>query len=407
MIATIRDKISKIKKAAGLEIILLPDQKYSVNFVELVLEKKVIRIGKKQQLKETSLESLKQFLEKDTAVYINLSGRGILHKKLTEFSDDQNSLIQSVLPNAKAQDFYIQQIVSDKTNLVSVVRKETVDPLIKTINEMGFHAIGFSLGGTSIGSVLSLLSLGNASSFSWAGHSIECNPEGEITSYKIREDKDEKKYLQLDSEKLEEEYLIAYAGAFNILLNLAPVVPFIDTIQHQKEEFNQKLFFTKAGWAVLGFFMTVLLINFVLYSSYSSQNNELAQKESKYSSMFSEIEKLEKEVKEKEKFLSEAGWLQSSSMTYYADRIAATVPGSVKLTELSINPMDERKSKEEKKELFKTGIIHIKGECTRPTELNEWLDKIKSIDRISKARLVHYSFDDKENKGNFSIEIES
>jgi hypothetical protein len=123
--------------------------------------------------------------------------------------------------------------------------------------------------------------------------------------------------------------------------------------------------------------------------------------------MFNEMEKLSKEVKEKEAFLSGAGWLQSSSACYYADRIAATVPPSVKLTELSINPLDEKKSKEEKKQLFSTGSILIKGDCSRPTELNEWLDQIKLIDKINKARLVNYFYDNKENKGSFSIEIET
>jgi hypothetical protein len=57
--------------------------------------------------------------------------------------------------------------------------------------------------------------------------------------------------------------------------------------------------------------------------------------------------------------------------------------------------------------LFQNGIILLKGDCTRPTELNEWLDKIKSIDKISKAKLVQYVYDNKENKGSFSIEIET
>jgi hypothetical protein len=243
--------------------------------------------------------------------------------------------------------------------------------------------------------------------FEFSGHTVVFDHSGVIVDYHFQLTEERKNVVQVDTEKVDEDFLVAYAAAFSLLIQDNQVDPFIERVQEGKVEFINKLLFTKLSWTVLGVLLLALMINVILFTSFSSENNELIQKETKYSSMFSEMETLSKEVKEKENFLWEAGWLQSSQATYFADRIAATVPASVRLTELSINPLDERKSKEIKKELFNTNIIFIKGNCTRPTELNEWLDKIKLIDKITKARLVNYFYDNKENIGSFSLEIET
>ena len=257
-------------------------------------------------------------------------------------------------------------------------------------------------------SVISLISGAKEKTLlTWSEHSLELDVMENVTDYKSQSNSLEKSFFQIDSEKIEDNYLVSYAAAFSLLIDSDPVTPFIQRVKGNKEEFLNKQLLKKMSWAVLGFFFTILMVNFLFFFRFSSKNNELTQKEGKYSSLFSEMESLGKQVKEKETFLSEAGWLQSSSMTYYADRIASTIPASVRLTEFSINPIDERKSKETKKELFTTGIIILRGDCSRPTELNEWLDKIKSTDKISKARLINYSYDNKDNKGSFSIEIET
>jgi hypothetical protein len=409
MIAKVKEKITRIKKAAGVEITLLPNNRYRLSLVVLSVDKKAIVIEKKEQIESGNIEVLKTVLDKDISLYLVLNGRGILHKKISESGSDTNNLIQSVLPNAKPQDFYIQKIISEKSCLISIIRKEVADPILDIIENSGLDCTGFSLGGAVVFSLKPLIAEAtDKSELIWADHHLETDAANNVIDYKfLGKGILENKFIQVDSERIEEDYLISYAAAFNMLINLEPLPAFVERVKQNKEEFFNKQLFKKMSWSVLVFFLVVLIVNFVLFADFSSKNNELVQKENKYSSMITELETLGKEVTEKESFLSDAGWLQPSSMTYYADRIAATVPSSVKLTDFSINPLDERKSKEAKKELFTTGMIVLKGDCVRPTELNEWLDKIKSIDKINKARLVNYSFDNKENKGSFSIEIET
>jgi hypothetical protein len=407
MLTKLKGTLTKITKALGVEVILLPDNQYKFTLIELVLDKKNIRLEKKQQRTGASPEILKDLIDKDIPVYLVLNGRGILHKKITGPVSEDNSLIQTVLPNAKAQDFYIQKNISEKGILVSLIRKETVDQLLSLFGQWNIYCTDFSLGAMPIASIRPFIHNISEIGFEFSGHTIIFDHSGIIVDYHFQLTEERKNVVQVDTEKVEEDFLVAYAAAFSLLIQDNNVDPFIERVEEGKAEFINKLLFTKLSWTVLGFFLLALMVNVILFTSFSSENNELIQKESKYSSMFSEMETLSKEVKEKENFLWEAGWLQSSQATYFADRIAATVPASVRLTEFSINPLDERKSKEIKKELFNTNIIFIKGNCTRPTELNEWLDKIKLIDKITKARLVNYFYDNKENIGSFSLEIET
>jgi hypothetical protein len=408
-LSNIKDKITGIKKAAGVELLLLPDNRLNCTITILTLDKKSsLVIEKKEYLEDATLDLLVSKLEKGMPVALVLSGRGILHKNIQDGGTELPSLIQAMLPNARAQDFYIQHsIIPQKSVLVSIVRKEIADPILDFLNKAGIYCISFHLGGTGVSVLSALLNKGNLDlSLTWMEHKLELDGNGNVKDYKFPVTATEKKSFLLDTEKIEDDFLVSYAAAFSAIAAVEPVEPFVESVKNNKEEYINKILFSKLSWSVLGFFLFLLMINFVLFADFSSKNNELVEKERKYSSMFSEMENLSKEVKEKESFLSEAGWLQSSAMTFLADRIAASVPASVKLTDLSINPVDERKSKEEKKELFNTGLILLKGECSRPTELNEWLDKIKIIEKINKAKLVNYLFDNKENKGTFSIEIE-
>ncbi len=65
MLTKIKDKINSINKAAGVEIILLPDNRYTIVVTVLALDKKSIVIEKKEQLEEGNVETLKNTIDKN------------------------------------------------------------------------------------------------------------------------------------------------------------------------------------------------------------------------------------------------------------------------------------------------------------------------------------------------------
>ena len=243
MLTKVKEKINKINKAAGVEIVLLPDNRYNLFLTVLALNKKSIVIEKKELIEDDTIESLKNYIDKDVPVYLVLNGRGILHKKVAEAGTDNNSLIQLVLPNAKIQDFYVQNITSEKSCLISIIRKELTAPILSSIQNAGLYCTEFSLGGIVVSSVLPLLSNTTVSTITWADHSMETDLSGNVTDYKYQPSLSEKKFFQLDTEKIEDKFLISYAAAFSILSASEPVSPFVETVKRNKEEFSNKQLF--------------------------------------------------------------------------------------------------------------------------------------------------------------------
>jgi len=398
------DKLKQIlvpQKAAGFEIVLLGDNKLQIRLVLLEVKNKQIITETKTDTIE-SLEQLKSYISSDTPLSIVLNGKGILHKKLSESSDSSNA-IQSILPNANAADFYIQKYTNEDKQFISIVRKSIADELIKLLTSQGFLVASLSLGPFLINSVLPLTeSIGNSLSFE--GHTLTIYNHG-IIDYKPSPTSEEGS-IQIDEEVVENKFILSYAASFSELALGHSQISIEDSFfAEQREELKHKNIFKIAGIGTLCFFLLVLMINFFLFDAYRKDLEKLTAQEAHYSGVLNKASSVEKEVKEKEAFLTDAGWFSASRTSYYSDQIALTVPAAIKLVSLSVNPFNEKESRAKKKNIFSTGTIVISGECSRATELNPWLQKLKQIRQVYKAEIVNYTFDNKDRKGVFNIKI--
>ena len=405
MLDRIKDTLTRFNKAAGIEIILLPDDAYDIRLIVVYIEKKKILIEKKV-LSFKKLEELKNYILPDVPVSLTINGRGVLHKKVANHSGDDQGLLQAILSNAKISDFYLRKSDAEAETMVSLVRKDAVDKILRDIKKLGLYVVHADLGAMSAVSMLSLVSSLPRNSYKIAEHSYLLNPQKNIQNYSYSAaEVAENKTINIAGEEIEEQLFLCYAIACNLVLKNMDFSLDVEFVKKEQAEFNNKLLFKTFGWVVLIFFFSILVINYFLFVNFSKEHDALILGAHTNKADAKELTNLQKEVKEKDEFLLEAGWLGSSRVSYFADRIANSVPLSVKLTELSVYPMDEKKSKTEKKNIFYSDIIKLTGQSTKPTELNEWIEKIKDIERIKQAKLLRYSYDSKDNTGTFSVEI--
>lgn len=404
MLEKIKHSVLGVKRIAGVEAILNSDGKIMFNMVVLSIKKGIITIEKKI----FGVEGLDDFvtqIPEGIAISLVLNGRGILHKKFNNLHEGEyTKVIQEILPNANVEDFYLQQFINDSGNFVSIARKNVIDNLLSQLKERKQNIINLALGPFTVNFIIPLLEIKEA--ISLPNFILQFN-KNEIKEIKTNNLPVTEKELFLGKEKLEINLLIAYSSALQMLLpSVESVCADIDSVVQEKEEFVQKNIFKVAGWGVLIAFLMLLMVNFFLFSYFSSESQQLLSKESISRSMITKMESLQKDVKEKESFLSNAGWLQSSKASFYSDRIAASVPTSIRLTELRVNPINEKQSRQEKKNVFETNTLRIAGICNKPTELNPWINKIKEIEGVKIAEIENYTFDNKEREGHFKIVIQ-
>ncbi|HEX8545803.1 MAG TPA: hypothetical protein VF691_02515 [Cytophagaceae bacterium] len=388
------------KRVAGVEAVLSDNGIITYTATILNRERGALYIEKKSS-QLTTLATLKEFLNEEIPLALTINGRGIISTKLNTSEENHDKILQTILPNAKTDDFYFQIIKNTYSSFIAIARKQTVDLVISQLGELNFKVTSCTLGPFAS---VSLLPFIESNTFIYSGqYELEKN-ETDLKSFKIS---GEKKQNVIGDELIDAEFLPSYASAFQYLAGGHENVEIeLASLQTNRDDVKHKKLFKILSIGLLVFFFVTLLVNFILFSIFSDANNELTLKQSNIVSLIGKEEELKKDIQIKESFLSEAGWLKSSRAAFYADRIAATVPDKVELTELSIYPLDEKESRKSKKHTFYPSQGRIAGLCSKPEVLNIWFTELKKIEGIKDVRMGKYFFDNKTMTGTFELTID-
>lgn len=404
MIEKIKHMIFNFSRVAGVEANLGTDGKIEFNLILLSKKKNLITI----EIKENAIddfEKLKSYIPSETPVAISVNGRGVLLKKISDPSiTSEAELISQVLPNAKDTDFYIQKNYSGKNLFVSVIRKDNFKKIADLFAAHQLPLIYASCGPFIAADLIPFLKeevdevvLNNLKLLIRNKSIADYKPDTGNADY----------ILEVGEDKIPSSLIPAYACAFHLFLSASAIdgLP-SEQIKILGEDFKNKNIFKIGGYSALAFFVGLMLLNYLVYNYYKSQNNELSGKSTAYEGMVKEIETLEKQVKEKEYFLQSAGWLSSPKTSFFADQIAASIPASIKLKDLKINPLNNKISKKARKQIFQSDTIYIAGTCSSPTVLNPWMRALKNEQWIKEANNINYTHDPKTRTGYFEVEIQ-
>ncbi|MBC7387684.1 MAG: hypothetical protein H7329_00595 [Opitutaceae bacterium] len=399
MIRFLPNSIKGLSLVAGAEIILT-DEGYHIQFALLEKRKGNVKILKSQVNIVNYLE-LKYLIDKEIPIAVSISGKGILHKKVEKTELSPSQLLSQIIPNAKSSEFYLQL-----TGFVlSIIRKSVLEELLLEFDKVGLNIISISLGGLPIKSILPLLDTQDSEILHVCNHTIQFKSD-EVVSYEYdKNNLQDLEYTTIGTDKVQSKLIAAYSCAFQQFLNLQIEIQ-NPTLTLKRDEFISKGVFKKIAFGALGFFFFVLLVNFVVFSITSAESSKLMVAYDLHQDHLELLNKLQKEVKEKERFFQNEGWLHISKSSYYSDRIAASVPASVLLKTLTINPANELESRNLRKQIFDDNLIIITGSCNHPIDLNGWISKLKDFSWVKKVNVETYQFDSGQKAGNFKIEVQ-
>jgi hypothetical protein len=209
---------------------------------------------------------------------------------------------------------------------------------------------------------------------------------------------------ELSDTLLDGKTLIAFCSAFDPFLNYNNSVG-VDTeeIKSNRAEYQQKVIFNNGVKLGLGLFFVLLLGNFLAFSLLSSQNEKLTEKIISSGSGYQKQDSLIKELDDKRRFLKDAGWLDNSTISFYADQLAESRPLEVIWTELVIFP---KIKKENEAYDFLTKNIRVIGEAKSAYELNKWQKDLSKIKWIKGVELEYLKKNEEKQLSNFSIMLE-
>ena len=399
----ITDKLFKIQSVVGIEVLLLPDGQVEYSYVRLSRKNKLI-VTDNMSFGITDLTNLQSIADHNTPVCLSLSGRGILHKKVRQASGDADKNLLSIFPNINLNEFYIQRYIVGQDVIFSIIRRKTFDDVLDLFKQANLPIVSASLGPFAISKLLPIIEL-ESNSVVIGSHQIAIE-NSLIAEYSFANQEYQNRSFKIDKEIIPEVVVIAYATALqNLIFARTPIALDVADLNRSKEELINRRVFKVAGLAALILFFMALLVNFLLFNYYNQQYIELSADYSAYSVSKIEFDSINKKIAEREFFLQEAGWMKPSQISFYADQIAASVPSSVLLREMSINPLDNGLTRAEKKHVFSFNRIMLSGVCNKPTDLNSWILSVKLMSWVSEVEIRNYTYDDKIHRGLFLLEI--
>jgi hypothetical protein len=388
-------------EVVGIEIIQYNNPVY-VNIVILKRSKnKIIIVSKKHEV--VSIEEVKNFILPDKPVYLILNLRNILHKTIEStihVSDEM--LIQEVFPNASDKDFYIQKENIATGKIISVIRQDLLNSIINDFTKENITVLGVALGSFDVKYIKPLLP--SDSTIHAQTHSYTFNTEQKITHF-TRNTEGVFDDIKIGDDMLDSRLIPAYAGAFKSLLQIPPSFH-PQLIKDLQEEYFQKKVYQSGSLAALVLVFLILLCSTFLNFIYKEKSNKLSFQLVSQNADFSALDSLKKQVAQQKTFVQQTNISQSSRTSFFADRLAASIPMGLELIQLNIFPMlgNRKDYKENQLVKFQNEIIMAKGVCDNSITYNEWIKKLHTLDWVSTAMHIDYK-DINSNLGEFELKI--
>ncbi|MHB8209083.1 hypothetical protein [Mucilaginibacter sp.] len=339
-------------------------------------------------------------------VTLNLSGKGILQKQteLIQTVDQHN--FSSIFPNANIDDFYVQNFQSGKHSFISIIRKREADRWLQALKENGYMPLSLSLGPFPVQNIIPQLNSYDGR-FVFNGNTIEQNEDGDWLSWNYDGQVRAPFPIKVESEPIDEQLVLAYAAAFQLILSdkIESVVADVPELQQVWDEVITGKRLRVYGGLILVLFFVLLLINFVVFSGLKQSNDQLTAQVSRTVQSSVDLQSVNEQASQKETLLGLLGWDGGMNKTALVDQVASLMPGEITLDEITVNPVDIAKSRVQKILSFSNRQIETRGFAEHIIPVNEWIARIKTKPWVKDIQLANYTFNNEKNTGEFLITI--
>ena len=387
----------------GLEVYVNLDLTKEYRLAHIV--KKNGELHMKSSLILNTIEDLLLALPVNSAVVLVCNGKGVIHRNHTITSSLVSEVVQTTFPNLKEQDFFYQNATLVNGGVLSLIRKDIVLDIISSLQSKKIHVLSLLLGPFATVGFFNLIGL-RTERFFYDRYQITLNGQGEIVEYSIVADQlsDD---IKIQDEHIPSVFVNTYTAACLYVLGGADGISssvFDLHFEEQKKIYKSVLLKHRGGLVLLVSALLVLLINFVVFSSLRKVNIQYQDQLTVSQTRLDRLDSLENFIKVKKLFISKAGWTDKMILSEPCDKIAQSVPAEIKLTELTIHPINIAESRNTKEIVFENKKIVVKGFTKKIAVLNDWLKQVDAQTFVRDFKMKEYHFDTNAQEGYFQIE---
>jgi len=390
-----------LDRVLGVELKFLKDNRISCRFSLVMRQGDLVDIVQEKQLEGTLVEVL-QVLPKQHPIALNITGKGLLNKKLPILDDSNvDALFHQAFPGVDRNDFHIQKVFGANNGLISIIRKQIVDELLGKMLRAGLVIYSFSLG-AMVSSVIwpQLNSYGQELKFD--GHFFKLDENREFLSYENGQAYQSQFPVKVGETPIDQQLILAYASAFQLLLHdrLLQVRADVAVVNVAFDNFIFNSHLQKKTKYFIFSLFGMLLLSFLLFSHYSEKNAQLMSSLGAKSADADQAAILQKNILDNETLLKRLNWNGGYHHGFLLTELGSSLPMQLRLNELSIN---DYKSDKEKPEHIP--LIRILGSSNDPLRVNNWIFELKKKPWVKSVALLKFQEDRAQEQYQFTLNI--
>jgi type II secretory pathway pseudopilin PulG len=383
------------KQYIGIEHFSLNnEEKLAILLVEKKKEELVIE--KKDRISYS--ETLPEKWDKTLPFFLVINTNQVIQKEVQGIDTSDEKLLHKGFPNTNWEEFYFEIWRLKTKSIVAICRKMYVEKLLSNYHKQGISIAGISLGVCSISEIMNYSEeeelLTNHQTISWSEATpiITANSTALDTTYNINE-------LAIQNSQV-----LTFAGILRLLLKDTPNTGnLINYSQQLYEDYNQRCFFSKGIKIMIGTLLTILLINFLIFTHYFKLAQETSESLLLSKSSLEEVIKTKQRILAKEIKVKNVVAMTSSQSSLVINEITKRIPQSVLLTELVYHPL-EKKIKPEESILTQEKTITLSGTTIDNAAFTHWVESIEQLKWMNQVVITRFGKNDL-NETEFSIKL--
>ncbi|TMM52145.1 hypothetical protein FEE95_20880 [Maribacter algarum] len=365
--------------------------------LELKKSKGELLITNKKELE--SLDALPSSIQKKYPIFLCINTSDILMKKV-DFNNNTNveAIVYQAFPNIDLNNFYYEVIQKEKSPVVTLSRRESVDSILRQLQELKVKISTFSLGVSALTNVIPYL---EEETMIVSNHEINIINKT-IESLTLAKAENKRLY-KINGLELSSSYLLSFSQILGNLNQSARSTNFIEVTENLKWEFRNFRIFNQVLKFSLVFFIVLLLGNFFAYNSYHEEVGHLNAAMEATSSKKDELTFLDASVKRKQERVETLSKSSNSKATYYLDLFAQRIPTSILLSDIKYQPL-AKPVRENKPILLEEGTMLVSGISKDVNAFSFWVEELEKEEWINSVETLDYDYAGKSTS-NFLIEI--
>lgn len=346
-------------------------------------------------------EELFETLKKAIPVVLCIEGKGILSRAFEQVEDPDQDWVKKLIPGAHEEDFYPYQIEEDQTVYFSLARRDKIDEILGRWTNFGFRVIDVHLGNLVLTKAI------------LKAFNLDLKPklEGGFNTFLVEESI---KIAELDEgsagqqydigkEKLRSQFLVPFVlGTRYWVESQSEDIP--DEIKENSLQEKYKVAFENVGKLGVALVFFILVFNYLIYSRMADKYEIISVE---YASTLKEMDRTKELKKEWDKtivLLNQIGLLNGTKTSFYADRVAETLPNRRSLTNMVLYPLQD-KLKDGEEVHFDKGSIVIEGEMQSSQDMNAWINSLQRFEWVDKVELDAFQKADKKATNIFHLTL--